>query len=625
MVGDKSVDFIQFVAEREVLRNSVLPELQQYCSDRDVDLECCTFFETGDLVENVEQFSLLSLLLSSAKKHTTTVLCFVGDKYGRAMLPMELRPDEYNGIQSAALEISNDVKLLEQYYVLDKTHEGQTDTYKLRPITSRDPNEAKRLCETLQKSVKRAYEDGVIHQINEQRQEQFFKSFIELTVDEMLSDATKHLFVSRRFQDYQAQGTSDRWMDSSTAIGVHQPLAVHLQPAKLQPIHWAKSKEALAYERQLTLNLSERLKNLLGIQSIPSPAHPIAPILSEEVVDKEHAVHQKFLDSVCPKLYVPRSQIDPKLADIVEKGLTAVLCRLHQLLLQKECFVVARFAGLPDSSMFANEIFRNIFLKVYTLIKEDPKEMIACFHLSNILSQAKVMAAKLTRPLFILIDDIHLLKFGRVLSRMDKPINELLPKVTFVFFSNSPNLLTGFPKAELVELGLPTSEQMLEIVKAQCQQKNRKLGSDQLGILRQQLKLSNGTLILAEIELEELLSGQTGVSASVDARLALIELRCGVENVRTLCQLMCCAPFGISALELMDGFRLRKRQAGMAFEQEDVLSTAPLIVLKHLGRLLLNIVVDGRRLWMFRHSVVGQAVRQRYFQSAGEIKLMNEV
>lgn len=49
--------------EREILCNNVLPELQQYCLDRDVDLECCTFFETEDHIKNVEQYLLVEKLL----------------------------------------------------------------------------------------------------------------------------------------------------------------------------------------------------------------------------------------------------------------------------------------------------------------------------------------------------------------------------------------------------------------------------------------------------------------------------------------------------------------------------------------------------------------------------------
>jgi hypothetical protein len=90
----------EFAPEREVLSTSVIPDLQQYCCDRDIDLECSTFFSTNF------DYGELSFLLSSIEQGTANVLVFVGDKYGEAVLPLEIRQDEFNAIQSAALEFS---------------------------------------------------------------------------------------------------------------------------------------------------------------------------------------------------------------------------------------------------------------------------------------------------------------------------------------------------------------------------------------------------------------------------------------------------------------------------------------------------------------------------------------
>lgn len=42
------------------------------------------------------------------------------------------------------------------------------------------------------------------------------------------------------------------------------------------------------------------------------------------------------------------------------------------------------------------------------------------------------------------------------------------------------------------------------------------------------------------------------------------------------------------------------------------------------GKLLREAHTDNRRVWVFRHQSVAQAVRQRYLPSAGDIKLANE-
>lgn len=42
---------------------------------------------------------------------------------------------------------------------------------------------------------------------------------------------------------------------------------------------------------------------------------------------------------------------------------------------------------------------------------------------------------QLDRPLFVLIDDAQLLKFGRTLSRVEKPLTKMVSKLSLVFTS----------------------------------------------------------------------------------------------------------------------------------------------------------------------------------------------
>lgn len=76
----------EFTHEREVLRG-VLTDLQQYFCDLDIELECCTLFEKGDILKCMDDYLLLADTLSGPN---STALVFVGDRYGEELLPIEV-------------------------------------------------------------------------------------------------------------------------------------------------------------------------------------------------------------------------------------------------------------------------------------------------------------------------------------------------------------------------------------------------------------------------------------------------------------------------------------------------------------------------------------------------------
>lgn len=123
------------------------------------------------------------------------------------------------------------------------------------------------------------------------------------------------------------------------------------------------------------------------------------------------------------------------------------------------------------------------------MTNENPEKMMKCFLLTDILKEAQKLLEKLPGQLFLLIDDSHLLRFGRVLSQLNKSNIKLLPKLSIILFSAFSNKINAnFLKAELFELNSMNSEQILEILKNQKSFENgNKLRSDQLTILRAQV------------------------------------------------------------------------------------------------------------------------------------------
>lgn len=64
----RKLNILEFEPERDVLSTFVLPELQSYCCDRDIDLECCTFFA------NNFDYGQLNFLLSNIEQGNANVL-----------------------------------------------------------------------------------------------------------------------------------------------------------------------------------------------------------------------------------------------------------------------------------------------------------------------------------------------------------------------------------------------------------------------------------------------------------------------------------------------------------------------------------------------------------------------
>ena len=96
---------------------------------------------------------------------------------------------------------------------------------------------------------------------------------------------------------------------------------------------------------------------------------------------------------------------------------------------------------------------------------------------------------------------------------------------------------------------------------------------------------------MAEIQYDELLEGHQEPSGDLDARLSRIESKVGVESVRIVCQLLSSLPYGLTPLEVVDGFRLSKRNSAMVFDPKDVISPIPYMVLKELGNSKITLII----------------------------------
>uniref|UniRef100_A0A7E4W5G8 AAA domain-containing protein n=1 Tax=Panagrellus redivivus TaxID=6233 RepID=A0A7E4W5G8_PANRE len=637
----------QFSVEREVFRNLVLPELQAYCCDRDIDLETSTFFSS------TLDYNQLSFLLSEIQRGGVYVLVFVGDKYGNSVLPLRIKTEDFTAIQSAALEITKDVTILKQAYTLDKSKDPNEYILTAPPM---GPESLDKLRDIFAKGVPRAKEDGTIN-LPEDQENIYYRSFIDVVCSSLMkSMPSNSIFVCRKFQGFTPADANDKYIDpagknADTIAALKNDISSKVPEINraffycnlnnADPVTWFNNNnEADKYKIDFATKISESLKSVLNLpvnMNSTASSYSSAPL---EIALREHATHDRYYHDVAPRAWLPRPLLDKKLDSVIEQGLTksvfvqfygppgtgktALVCRLLELLQQKQCHAIARFGHLTDCSLFTNELLRNALLKFFEMSRIPHAHSLGSYHLFEILADFKGLMEKIDQPIFLIIDDVHLLKFGKTLGTMEKPLRKLFSKMSLIFTSHRlDQRLDCFTAPEMVEMPLLNRDQIVEVLKINNVASGR-LPSDQITRVRNKLKKGDSDIILAEMLCDEIADGDSELTDSIEAHVSRIESKVGAEPVRIVCQLLCSLPYGLTSLEVSDAYRLVQRNSGMSFDPTDVMTPKPEMVLRYLGCLLINVYTDKRKVWAFRHTSVAHYIKQRYLTSPGEVKLTNE-
>lgn len=218
-------------------------------------------------------------------------------------------------------------------------------------------------------------------------------------------------------------------------------------------------------------------------------------------------------------------------------GKTAILCRLLSLLNDKECYVIIRlawisnllcgiifeirdclemikmsifhakafiinpflkifltsliafrFVGLTQSSNYAHELWHSICMNLCILCGRSTTKLQNSFHLSSTLSIFKAILENLDRPLFLFLDDVHLIKFGRSLSIVDAPFKNLLPNLILIATSNTNMSIPFMPPPSSFQIPEFCDLEMLNFLKHYCNE-TRKLNTGQLDRINYQVIL----------------------------------------------------------------------------------------------------------------------------------------
>lgn len=73
-----------------------------------------------------------------------------------------------------------------------------------------------------------------------------------------------------------------------------------------------------------------------------------------------------------------------------------------------------------------------------TLTGQDAKPLIRSFHLSSTLAILKSLLEKLNRPVFVLIDDANMIKYGRVMSNLNQQFRKCLANLVLICTTDHP-------------------------------------------------------------------------------------------------------------------------------------------------------------------------------------------
>lgn len=626
----------EFEWEKHALLNEVIPDVQQYAAQVGVDVEFLEYCPNPeDAIENADVQELL-------EQNASYIMAFLGDKYGECALPLNMRTAELDAIRTAAFEASNDVRLLDKYYVLDKSRNPAE--YRLRDIKI-DEKQRRAIVDVIQLGAKQAYEEGVINQISPKRQQRFFSSPIELIALFALQFPQKATFVLRKIEGVEYTSANASWLDedeegrkkmetlkNTVSASSACTLSFNVHPETADIELWLQSRSHDKYIESFVQQASERLRSLVASLALTS----VVPRRPSEIAKDENAVHMEFAESQLPQKWIARQRVDERIALWTAEstkgayihisghdatGKTALICKLHSLLLRKRCYVITRFVSLTPSSNFANEIWNGICRNMCALSGQSDAYLQNSFHLASTLSIFKSLLQKLDRPLFVLLDDSNLIKYGRVLSALDKPFRKLLPNLTLIATSCSPSQIPFMPSPQTFQMPEFTNNEIIDYLKDYVDSLDRKLTADQYGLIKQQLTGKEKNIVFGRVLVDEMLKkGNRQTESGIEGRFSRLEADLGISPVRAFARLISVSPHGLTSLELLDALSADKQLIALF---SDCVVFPPFLlysIINNFGCLLLDFVAGNRIIYKWSHHFIASAARHRYLTNTMELK-----
>ncbi|PAV70253.1 hypothetical protein WR25_21608 [Diploscapter pachys] len=569
-------DIEEMRIERKILWRDVLSELQNYAFHTGFDLQWV------DPIKDKLTIDLADSVINKwASEPNSLLIIIVGDKYGTASAPSSLRKEEHDAIRRAAFEHNADVKLFDQLYVLDRSFKDEI--YRLNPKKT-DTKTLGKLAKLIHKAAESAFEEGSINQVHEQRQKRIFFSPLHSAVSQALQlQPGRVIFVLRKLEGEglsssesnsfveKADSPSSRKIEdlknsiSTCTSTTVLPHVVNLE--QLDPTTFFASKMSDKYRDEMARQLSDRVKTKLSAIHQSSDTRPVAPVPLRQIAADENNTHIAHALSILDVPAAPRSAFDQKLAELTSSpggyyliqgpdlsGKTRTLCKLYEMV-PTDHYKLIRFINLSYASTFAHEVWRLLLMSICEMANLDPTAVINTMKLSRLLTVLEDIVSQLNRPIFIFLDDIHLLKHGHFLSTLDKR-NKTAPQHLHIIASVSS--VATVPSIFLVtftnNIDLPNEDEIIEILKRKLSRTDRKVTGEQLSAIKNHLTTTSKNIALAEVLLDEILlgGGVEKFQGGIETRLERIEKEHGAVAVQAVCKYLCVSSHGLSKLELFD-------------------------------------------------------------------------
>ncbi|XP_076315718.1 NACHT and WD repeat domain-containing protein 2-like [Tachypleus tridentatus] len=218
-----------FEHERRQLHEVVFPELQRHCSTLGIDVEFIDI-QHGTDVDSILEPTVYSQQMREIKACYRDslgcfFLCLVGNKYRPYPQPLSIESSEFNHIYNASFDAGLDVALLDQWYkcnsnLVPPAYILQPPKSKYEHVELRRSDRCKKkqflqqmqswtedsenLMKIIQYGARVAFEEGLINQVNRQKQRRYFMSGVHAHLDEaiQLSKSAGHQItcVVRQFE-----------------------------------------------------------------------------------------------------------------------------------------------------------------------------------------------------------------------------------------------------------------------------------------------------------------------------------------------------------------------------------------------------------------------------------------
>ncbi|CCW46000.1 Protein qui-1 [Caenorhabditis elegans] len=406
-----------------------------------------------------------------------------------------------------------------------------------------------------------------------------------------------------------------------------------LRPESTDINYFFNSRDGDKYREKIARQFNEKLKNHLA--DINPPVRPEPPKSPMVLAANEARTHQEFLENQLALGNLKRDydkRLDELASVKVNRGVfliqgtdlcgkTQALCRLYHKISDKDAYKVIFFTNLTYSSNFAHEAWRTICLNICSISNIDPKEVLEHFKLGGILKSLEELVQKADKPVCIFIDDVHLLKFGHLLSQIGRRTETAPDNLSlFMTSSNVAPVNAVFAVTQTVNVDVISENEVVGMVQKMAEKVDKKLTNEQISAIRPLMAAKDGILIAKSFTHEILFNGNSSMKGGMDGRMTRIEKEFGKLAVGNAVKFIAASSHGLTRLEIHDAISA-DREVLEEMNMSIVYSLLTLDgIIEALGPILRKVIIDDRQIIGIAHSGLISWLRNRYLTSSQDIR-----